>query len=83
MATVLPTTTVDRDEARRRVRSPLDRLRGTIRRYVGLEGLGVVGLYLALWFWIGLLLDYGLFRLFTFDWVQSTPRSFRATVAIF
>jgi hypothetical protein len=82
MATVLPPTNVDRDEARRRVRSPLDRLRGTIRRYVGLEGLGVVGLYLGLWFWIGLLLDYGVFRAFSFDWVQSTPRSFRATVLI-
>jgi hypothetical protein len=82
MASVLPPTTVDRDEARRRVRSPLDRLRGTIRRYVGLEGLGVLGLYLATWFWVGLLLDYGIFRVFSFDWVQSTPASFRASVLI-
>jgi hypothetical protein len=80
MATVLPPTAHDREEARRRVRNPLDRLRGTIRRYVSLEGAAVLGLYLALWFWIGLLLDYGLFRLFTFDWVQSTPWGFRAGV---
>jgi hypothetical protein len=82
MATVTPNSTRDRDDARRRVRSPLDRLRGTIRRYVRLEGAAVVGLYLALWFWIGLFLDYGLFRAFTFDWVQSTPRSFRATILV-
>src|ERR1700722_5144996 len=82
MATVLPPSTGDRAEARRRVRSPLDQLRGTIRRYVGLEGAAVLSLYLALWFWIGLFLDYGLFRAFTFDWVQSTPRSFRAGVLI-
>jgi hypothetical protein len=84
MATVpLPQPTVrDRDDARRRVRSPLERLRGTIRRYVGLEGVALLATYLALWFWIGLLLDYGLFRAFTFDWVQSTPRSFRATVLV-
>jgi hypothetical protein len=84
MATVplASTTDRDRDEVRRRVHSPLDRLRGTIRRYVGLEGAAVLLTYLAAWFWIGLLLDYGLFRLFTFDWVQSTPRSFRATVLL-
>jgi hypothetical protein len=84
MATVLPPQPIapDHDEVRRRVRGPLDRLRGTIRRYVSLEGLAVLGLYLSLWFWIGLFLDYGLFRLFTFDWVQSTPRGFRVTVLI-
>jgi hypothetical protein len=82
MATVLPprATAPDRAEARRRVRSPLERLRGTIRRYVGLEGAAVVSLYLALWFWIGFMLDYGLFRAFTFDWVQSAPRGFRVGV---
>lgn len=81
MSTVLPLPTAHSlADARRRVRSPLERLRGTIRRYVSLEGACVLGLYLALWFWIGLLLDYGLFRAFTFDWVQSTPWGFRAGV---
>ncbi len=59
-------------EAHERVRSPLERLRRFIRTYVSLEGAAVVGLYLALWFWIGMILDYGVFRLFHFDWVQET-----------
>jgi hypothetical protein len=64
---------LDREESRRRVVHPLERLRGRIRAYVVVEGLLVVGLYLALWFWIGLLLDYGIFRLFAVDWVQTLP----------
>lgn len=59
-------------DANQRVRSPLERLRRYIRTYVGLEGAAVVGLYLTLWFWIGLIFDYGVFRLFHFDWVQET-----------
>jgi hypothetical protein len=65
-------------EAQQQVRSPLERLRGYIRTYVGLEGAAVVGLYLALWFWIGLVVDYGFFKLFGIDWVQELPWSFRA-----
>src|SRR5438552_3689878 len=60
------------------VRHPLQRLRGTIRRYVALEGAAVVGLYLALWFWLGLLADYGAFKAFGFDWVQELPHWFRS-----
>src|SRR3954447_11998574 len=56
---------------RQRVRHSLERLRGYIRSYVALEGLLFVGLFAALWFWIGLALDYGPFRLFAFDWVQE------------
>jgi hypothetical protein len=37
-------------------------------------------IYLALWFWIGLILDFGFFKLFTVDWVQELPRSFRVGV---
>ena len=55
----------------RRVRHPLQALRGHIRRYVLLEGLGVAVIYLAACFWVGLALDYGLFRLFAVDWVQE------------
>jgi hypothetical protein len=58
-------------ESRQRVRHPLERLRGAIRTYVSLEGLAVLLIYLALWFWIGLALDYGFFKLFTVDWVQQ------------
>src|SRR5579884_3844700 len=69
-------------EAHERVRSPLERLRRFIRAYVSLEGAAVVGLYLTLWFWIGMVLDYGVFRLFHFDWVQETAWSARCSVLI-
>lgn len=64
-------------EAHQRVRSPLERLRKYIRGYVGLEGIAIFFLYLALWFWIGMLLDYGVFRLFHVDWVQEASWSVR------
>src|SRR5437870_4503326 len=66
-----------------RVQHPLERLRGSIRTYVGLEGAAILVLYLAAWFWIGLALDYGFFKLFTVDWVQELPWGLRAaTLAI-
>src|SRR5438128_3369793 len=61
----------DRTELQRRVRHPLQALRGYIRRYVTLEGAGVALFYLALWFWIGLILDFGSYWLFGFDWVKE------------
>jgi hypothetical protein len=64
------------------IRNPLERLRSTIRRYVLLEGLAVCGIVLALWFWLGLLFDFGVFKSFHFDWVQEAPRSLRAIVLI-
>jgi hypothetical protein len=70
----------DRDESQRRVSHPLQRLRGTIRFYVTAEGLAILGLYVALWFWIGLLLDFGLFKLFGVDWVQVMPREMRIII---
>src|ERR1700730_14235383 len=70
----------EHDESRRRVTSPLRQLRGYVRLYVGLDGLAFIVLYLALWFWIGLALDYGVFRGFTIDWVQELPREFRVGV---
>ena len=72
MATVIePRKAFNAVDTGRRVRHPLDALRGHIRRYVVLEGLAVAILYLAICFWAGLALDYGLFRLFAFDWVQE------------
>ena len=59
---------------------PLRKLRGTIRTYVTLEGLATVGLFLAVWFWFGLLLDYGSFKTFAFDWVQVAPFGLRAGI---
>src|SRR5437867_2438058 len=57
-------------ESQRRVVHPLERLRGTIRFYVAAEGLAIALLYLAAWFWLGLLLDYGVFKVSGVDWVQ-------------
>ena len=60
----------NRADLQRKVRDPLGRLRGTIKLYVSLEGAAVLLMYLALWFWIGLAVDYGFFRLFGVDWVE-------------
>ena len=80
MATVTPPPLAGRVEPDRRVAHPLQRLRSSIRLYVALEGLAVLALYLALWFWIGLLLDYGFFKVFQVDWVQELPRSVRVGI---
>lgn len=59
------------DETQRRVRHPLDVVRKYIRTYVVLEGAALALLFLAAWFWIGLVLDWGVFKLFAFDWIQE------------
>jgi hypothetical protein len=65
-------------ESHRKVRDPLHHLRGLIRRYVITEALTTLLICLAVCFWLGLLLDYGFFKLFGIDWVQDLPRWFRA-----
>jgi hypothetical protein len=81
MATIQsPKPSLSRDEIQRRVRDPLQRLRGYLRAYVAAEGLAILSLYVALWFWIGLLLDFGFFKAFGVDWVQVAPYSLRAVV---
>jgi hypothetical protein len=73
MATATPPRTPHRiglAEAQVKVRHPLQRLRGIIRAYVAVEGVTTLFLFLSLWFWIGLVLDYGIFKAFTLDWVQ-------------
>jgi hypothetical protein len=65
-------------ESSRRVQDPLLRLRRYIRRYVFAESLLVVLSCLAACFWLGTLVDYGLFRLFGIDFVKDLPRWFRA-----
>ncbi|HZY85670.1 MAG TPA: hypothetical protein VFE78_12625, partial [Gemmataceae bacterium] len=83
MATVsTPTRPRSLAASQAKVLSPLARLRKYIRTYVSLEGAAVLGLYLALWFWVGLFLDYGFFKLFTWDWVQILPWGFRAGVLV-
>jgi hypothetical protein len=64
------------------VRHPLQRLRSGIRLYVTLEGATVLLLYLAVWFWLGLALDYGFFKLSGIDWVEESPWAIRAGVLI-
>jgi hypothetical protein len=66
-----PRPRYDHDANQRRVRHPLQILRKYIRAYVALEGAALVLLFLAGWFWIGMALDYGSFKLFAFDWVQE------------
>jgi hypothetical protein len=83
MATVTPPrTTRNLEQDRSRIRSPLARVRKYIHSYVSLEGAVLVGLFLALWFWIGMLFDYGLFKALTVDWVQELPWSFRLVVLV-
>src|SRR5256885_1710255 len=82
MATATTKPLFDRSTMDRRVRHPLQALRGYIRTYVLLEGLAVALLYLALWFWIGLLLDYGTFWLLSFDWVQELNLAVPPTTAL-
>ena len=64
-----------------KITSPLARLRGIIRRYVVIESLLAVGLFLAVWFWLAMLVDFGVFKLFTFDWVTDAPKALR-TIAL-
>lgn len=80
MSTVIPPATDKRADWQRKVSDPLERLRGYIRLYVSIEGAAILVVYLALWFWIGLAVDYGFFRLLGVDWVQVLPWGLRAGV---
>jgi hypothetical protein len=91
MATVTPPRTKRSLETdRSRIKSPLARLRKYIHAYVSLEGAAIVGLFLALWFWIGLALDYGVFKLtslptgvpYYVDWVQILPTGVRLFILL-
>jgi hypothetical protein len=69
MATAtLPETRLDP-----RVLHPLDRLRGTIRKYVVIEGLLSAAIFVAAWFALGLAFDFGLFKIATWDWALDAP----------
>lgn len=82
MATATPNRSMNVAQEHARIRSPLERLRKFIRAYVTLEGLGLGLLFLAVWFWVGLAFDWGLFKLFTIDLVQQLPWGFRAFVLV-
>ncbi len=64
--------------------SPLDQIRGTIRQYVLSDVAVTVAIVVVLWFWLGLVLDYGLFKLTGFDWVldSSLPIRYIAQLAL-
>ena len=65
-----------------KIAHPLGRLRGIIRRYVTVEGLLAVLLFLAAWFWLAMLLDYGVFKLFSFDWALEAHKGFRVVALV-
>jgi len=60
-----------------KVLHPLDRLRGTIRKYVVIEGLLAAAIFVAAWYALGMALDFGLFKLTTWDWALDAPRWLR------
>jgi hypothetical protein len=85
MATAIPERTrprIDLAEAQVKVRHPLQRLRGTIRAYLAVEGLTTLLLYLSVWFWVLLVLDYGVFKAFTVDWVQVDTHRILRIIAL-
>src|SRR4051794_19933629 len=82
MATVTPRSTRTLEQDQQRIRSPLARLRKYIHSYVSLEGVAIIGLFLALWFWIGLAFDYGFFKVFLLDWVQELHSGVRVGLLV-
>src|ERR1051326_4936145 len=83
MATVERPRTWDRTETQRRIRHPLHAVSGYIRSYVLLEGAAVALIYLAICFWVWMLLDYGTFAFFGLDAVKWLDRAFPAQTAFF
>src|SRR5262249_39202407 len=61
---------------------PLGPPRGIIRRYVTIEGALAVLLFLAAWFWLAMLIDFGVFKLFAFDWALEAPKALRAIALV-
>jgi hypothetical protein len=83
MATGLESqTSTERADRQRQVVHPLHVLKDYIRTYVSAEGLATLALYLLLWFWLGLALDFGSFKVFGIDWVQELPWGLRATLLL-
>jgi peptidoglycan hydrolase-like protein with peptidoglycan-binding domain len=81
MATAnLPRPTFDISRIDSRIMNPLHSLRGKIRLYVVLEAFLNAAIFLVVWFWVALFLDYGLFALLGIDWVEATSKSVRGTI---
>ncbi|MFM8274270.1 MAG: hypothetical protein ACKODX_18335, partial [Gemmata sp.] len=64
------------------VYNPLDQLRGIIRRYVVIEGLLSALLFVTFWFSLGLLFDYGLFKVTGWDWALDGSRAIRSVALV-
>lgn len=64
------------------VSHPLDRIRGTIRRYVVIEGLLSAAIFLVGWLILAVLLDFGMYRVFHLDWATDAPAWLRAAALI-
>src|SRR6185437_10639720 len=65
-----------------RIVHPLDRLRGAVRKYVVVEGLLTVAIFVSAWFALGLIFDYGLFKVATWDWVLDAPAWLRGAALV-
>jgi hypothetical protein len=65
-----------------RVYHPLDRLRGIIRKYVVIEGILSVVIFMVAWFALAMILDYGVFKAFTWDWVQDGTKWIRVVALV-
>ncbi|QJW93529.1 hypothetical protein [Frigoriglobus tundricola] len=83
MANVEPMRPTHRPAERdAQVYHPLDQLRGIIRRYVVIEGALSALLFLALWFTVGLVLDYGVFKVTGWDWALDGARWVRVLALV-
>ncbi len=76
MSTVTRPLAFNHEETQRKVRHPLHQVRSYIRRYVILEGVALTLLCLSILFWIGLAIDFGLYKfdvdpIFGLDWILS------------
>jgi hypothetical protein len=74
----MPADTVDTpNRLDAKLAGPLDQIRGTIRQYILADVAVTVAIVVVLWFWLGLALDFGVFKLSGFDWVLDSPRILR------
>lgn len=73
----MPVDTLDTPRLDAKIANPLDQVRGTIRQYMLADAAVTLAVVVALWFWLGLALDFGLFKLAGFDWALDAPRGFR------
>ncbi len=61
---------------------PLDRLRGIIHKYVVIEGILSAVIFLVAWYAVAMALDYGVFKAFTWDWVQDGTKWIRVVALV-